>query len=223
MRMEIKTKGIPEVVQQIQQTIRSVQDRAKLHDHIGVKISQWIDQNFKAEGLEKKWAPLAASTLFGRRMGGRDAKILQNNGRLRASHTYRATADRVVVGFPERSTAEFHHFGTDPYTIRPKKSGGFLMFFMPPGGIGKGNNTTLIRRKSGTPKVGMVSASEAKQRGLKVPVGKGGMQSVAFRREVHHPGLKARPLLPTQPLAESLVQKVVQEYLKNALNGKEGI
>lgn len=221
--MEIKAKGIPEVAQQMRQAIRGVQDRTKLHTHIGIKIGQWIDQNFKAEGLEKKWAPLAKSTLFGRRMAGRDAKILQNNGMLRASHTYRATADRVIVGFPEKSTAEFHHFGTNPYTIRPKKPDGFLMFFMPPGGIGKGNNTTLIRRKGGTPKVGMVSASEARQRGLKKPAGRGGMQSVAFRKEVHHPGLKARPLLPTQPLAESLVQKVVQEYLENTLNGKEGI
>jgi len=162
-------------------------------------LGQWIDQNFKAEGLEHRWAPLAQSTLFGRRMGGKGAKILQNNGMLRASHTYRASTDRVVVGFPEGSVAEYHHFGTRPYIIRPKKAGGVLMFFMP---LGAGGSTSIIRRKAGTPRVGMV---------------KGGKQSVMFRREVHHPGLKARPLLPSLSLADTLVQKIAQNYIERLL------
>jgi phage gpG-like protein len=214
MGLGIIAKGLTEARALISQTGGRIKDRIALHRQIGVELVKWIDRNFQAEGSEKKWAPLASSTLFGRRQSGRGAKILQNNGILRASVTYQASADKVVVGFPENSVAEYHHFGTRPYIIRPKNAKA-LMFFMPPmsGLGGAGQLTSFVRRQSGTPKIGIVSAKSIKGAGLRAPKGKGDIQSVMFRMEVHHPGLKARPLLPTPPLAEQLVNQTIQNYL----------
>ena len=200
----IVISGLSQVIADIQKQVARLKDRTELHRQIGVDMVKWIDRNFEAQGLEKPWAPLAASTVFGRRQGGGGAKILQNNGQLRASHTYRPSADRVVVGFPEGSIAEYQHFGTAPYTIRPKNPDGVLAFPFPPG---LSAPTSIIKRRKGSPKVGAINKSGSKQ-------------SFLFVKEVHHPGLKARPLLPTVPLAEQLVGETIQRYIANLTGGK---
>ena len=200
----IVVNGLPQVVADIQKQVGRLKDRTELHRQIGVDMIKWIDRNFEAQGLEKPWAPLAASTVFGRRQGGGGAKILQNNGILRASHTYRASANNVVVGFPEGGIAEYQHFGTAPYTIRPKNPDGVLAFPFPPG---LGAPTSIVQRRKGAPKAGTTNKSGSKQ-------------SFMFVKEVHHPGLKARPLLPSVPLAEQLANESIQRYMANLTGGK---
>ena len=200
----IMVTGLSQIVSDIQKQVGRLKDRIELHRQIGVDMIKWIDRNFEAQGLEKPWAPLAASTVFGRRQGGGGAKILQNIGTLRASHTYRPSANNVVVGFPEGSIAEYQHFGTAPYTIRPKNPDGVLAFPFPPG---LGAKTSIVQRRKGAPKVGTTNKS-------------GNRQSFLFVKEVHHPGLKARPLLPLVPLAEQLANESIQRYMANLTGGK---
>jgi len=54
---------------------------------IGTQLLRWINQNFKDQGTEKKWAPLKPATILARRKGkaGSGAKILQDTGKLRQS------------------------------------------------------------------------------------------------------------------------------------------
>ena len=200
----IVVNGLPQVVADIQKQVGELKNRTKLHRQIGIDIIKWINRNFESQGLEKPWEPLAASTLFGRRKGGEGAKILQNKGTLRASHTYRASTSNVIVGFPEGGIAEYHHFGTSPYTIKPKSPDGVLAFPFPPG---LGAPTTIVKRRKGAPKVGIINKSGSKQ-------------SFMFVKEVHHPGLKARPLLPSVPLAEQLANESIQRYMANLTGGK---
>jgi phage gpG-like protein len=203
----IQVKGLDAVTRQIRHAINGVKKRVTLYRRIGTALVAWIDRNFMDEGTEQRWEPLAAGTLFARRKGGVGAKILQNNGLLRASHTYEASAGKVVVGFPNNRIAEYHHWGTPgPYEIRPRNAKA-LMFFAPPGTGGAGR-TTIIKRKKGAPKVGLANKSGSKQ-------------SVIFATHVMHPGLKARPLLPSVPLAETLVAEVINEYVEELLKPKD--
>jgi phage gpG-like protein len=97
---------------------------------IGLRLMAWVDQNFRAEGLEQRWRPLSPNTVAQRRRGS--SKTLQDTGRLRMSFT-RAAGNPKILGDTVRVTsnvayAPFHEFGTGPYTIRPKKPGGRLAF-----------------------------------------------------------------------------------------------
>jgi len=40
-----------------------------------------------------------------------------------------------------------------------------------------------------------------------------------FRRKVQHPGITARPLLPTKALAEQLAQRVMDRYTEELARG----
>ena len=192
--------------------VKRILSKQALYDRIGIRIIQWIDQNFKEEGTEKKWTPLRASTIFARRKNS--SKILQNTGRLKQEVTHKASSQSVVIGWPTDSVAKYHHYGTPgPYEIRPKNKKA-LKFFMPPGA-----GSVLQRHKKGTPNVGLVSAAAARQSGLKMPAGKGKLQSVAFAQVVIHPGLPVRQLLPSLPLAKKLARMVVDDAIKEVVNG----
>ena len=67
-----------------------------------------------------KWKELSKLTLAqGKRKGG----PLNRTGDLLNSFHYQVTGNALVLGFDsafEAKKAVWHHFGTDPYTIRPK-------------------------------------------------------------------------------------------------------
>lgn len=84
---------------------------------IGLRQLRWIDKNFKVGGLERKWKPLARSTVAGRRKGS--SKPLLNTRKLQASFVFKVLADQVKVGSRD-VRAKWHHEGTKPYTIKPK-------------------------------------------------------------------------------------------------------
>lgn len=54
---------------------------------ISLEQLQWIDKNFRAQGLEKRWKPLRPATLKRRRKGpgSGSGQILQDTGRLKGS------------------------------------------------------------------------------------------------------------------------------------------
>jgi len=148
---------------------------------VAARQEAWIDENFRREGLERKWKPLRPGTVYARRKASR--AVLQDTGRLRGSFSARVGSTRSVVGTADKR-AIFHDEGTKPYDIRPKK-GKFLTI---PGAAGP------------------VTFSKGKLAGLQGWFSKG----------VRHPGLPARPLLPTKALAERLAAKTIEATLRKA-------
>lgn len=223
MSIQIRVQGLQEADKYIKQVMASVKDRTKMMRKIGTVVDKWIDTNFAAEGAEHRWPRLAASTVFartkGRGVGG--AGILKDRGILRASHSFNATADKVVVGFPQGSTAEYHHFGTNPYTIRPHNASGVLAFpfpmWMNPGQRVGGANV-IVRRRAGSPNRGVVTQKRARQLGYTIPKGKGKVQAMMVTRKVNHPGLVARKLLPSIPLAEQIVHDTARDYVQSVID-----
>lgn len=144
----------------------------------GLRLLRWIDQNFKQEGAEKKWKALAPSTVAGRRKNS--SRILQDTGRLRQSFVsripseadFKALTDQKVEVGSNDERAEWHHGGTSPYVIRPRKA------------------KALRFRTSG-----------------------GGF---AFSKRVRHPGLVARPLIPSSPLAERMFFEAIDATIAKA-------
>ncbi len=83
---------------------------------IGLRHLRWINDNFRAGGLDPKWKPLSPNTVATRRGSG--AQPLRDTGRLAQSFTESVQGDTVSIGTQMR-IAEFHHEGTKPYQIRP--------------------------------------------------------------------------------------------------------
>ena len=141
---------------------------SRLLSAVGDRHLKWINDNFKREGIETKWKRLSANTIAGRRKGS--SKVLQDTGALRQSFVKKVKTDRVEVG-TESKVAKWHHEGTRPFTIRPRKAR--VLRFPVPGGF-------------------------------------------AFSKEVRHPGLPKRPLLPTIPTGEKLARAVMTATLERA-------
>lgn len=116
--------------------IRHLQQGARPEPYlraIGLRIMGWVDQNFRAQGLEQPWPPLSPNTIVNRRKGGAGARTLQDTGRLKMSWTRAGGNPRILGGHTVQVAsnikyAKWHEFGTGPYVIRPKKPGGRLVF-----------------------------------------------------------------------------------------------
>lgn len=103
-------------------------DERPLLGAIGNKVMGWANKQFETEGRHsgEPWEPLSPNTIAGR-LQGSSARILQKTGRGKQSLSF-----RIVGGSVEFGTAvpymRVHQTGSDPYTIKPKKSGGLLHF-----------------------------------------------------------------------------------------------
>lgn len=97
----------------------------KVTTGIGIKVLSWVNQNFRAGGLDSAWKQLRPNTLAGRRGGS--GQPLRDTGRLAQSYNYNAGSTSVDIGTPSK-IAPFHEEGTQPYKIRPKSIGGKLRF-----------------------------------------------------------------------------------------------
>lgn len=95
------------------QTIARLNDLTPMMRDIGEYLQRRVDDGFRYERdpYNTAWAPLAASTLHRKVKQRRILKILQSRGTMRGTLTYRASRDRVVVGF-NVFYADFHQRGT---------------------------------------------------------------------------------------------------------------
>jgi hypothetical protein len=146
---------------------------------IGARWLLWVDENFRAGGLERPWVPLARSTLAGRRAGGAGARPLRDRGRLAQSFVSAVTRgqeDRVQVGTADERAPRLHA-GTPPRTLLPRRRT-FMVFETPEG--------------------------------------------TRFARRVEHPGLPARPLLPSERAAEDMAVQVLTRTVDEILR-REGL
>ena len=59
-------------------------DGRVMMDLVGQRVVAWIDQNFRAGGLERPWAPLSPNTVAARRKGrgAGTAQPLRDTGRM---------------------------------------------------------------------------------------------------------------------------------------------
>lgn len=181
----------------------------------GVVTLGWIGQTFRVGG-RPKWKPLTDWTLAGRREGrgkpgsraaSMSAQPLQNNGNLRNSFDFQISGRSTTI-FSNNPVAHFHEFGTKgPYEIKPKNAKALALPF-------------LDRHKTG-PRAGKVKGQYSLAGlGRSKPNGRGGYildrnaikhhahaqragKSVSPYKEVYlllkviHPGISARPMLPT--------------------------
>lgn len=124
--------------------------QAPLLRAIGMKLIAWTMQNFRVEGIERKWKPLSANTVAARRKGS--SAVLQDKGLLRASWTQSGGNPKVIGDTVSVTSnvkyAPFHEFGTKPYVIRPKTKK--MLVFKTAGGMRfakKVNHPGLPQRK----------------------------------------------------------------------------
>jgi phage gpG-like protein len=142
---------------------------------IGLRQLRWIDDNFKSDGkLAGGWKPLSENTVAGRRGGS--GRILQDTGKLRMSFTSKMESEDTLWVGSQLDVAEWHHFGTRPYDIRPVRAQ--VLSFITVGGR-------------------------------------------VFARYVHHPGLPARRMLPTQDEAKDMGVRLLEAHVKRLDEGME--
>ena len=199
-------KGIGELRRKLSNIEQKTEDLTDVHRRIAIRLLTLVQRGFD-EGQQpggEKWVPLKASTIFGRR--GKTSNPLQDTGEiLKDSFTIEGTDEtQAVVGSAEK-IALFHQKGTKgPYKI-PKggaQTGITLAFPWPPGY--KGLKGTEVKRRKGQLKKGatLTKSGNISSRLL----------NLLFRKSVKHPGLPARPMLPTEELAESEAIDVADKY-----------
>ena len=75
----VNTRGLQRKLDKWQKGLSTKQ----LLEAIGNVHIRWVDKNFKAEGIEKRWKPLSPKTIARRRKGS--SRILQDTGKLKGS------------------------------------------------------------------------------------------------------------------------------------------
>lgn len=184
-------------------------------DAIGLRILNFIDENFRAGGAENPWKALSPNTIASRRKGkgAGSAQPLRDTGRLAQSFVARNDigAASVWVG-TETEYAEYHHFGTGPYKITTN----------PPDR--RARMRGVKRTSIGGEEVSFFARGKAAARRAAPKRRPGALRFMTpagpvYRREVKHPGIPSRPLLPSLALADRLAKAVVDKIVEEAVAG----
>ena len=158
------------VVSKLRQFMGLINER-ELLQAIGNRQVKWMVTNLKEAGSDKKFKTMAANTLIkGRhRTSARHFESTWRS-RLQQSFTSKVFGKYVEVGTADRFAA-FQHFGTKPYTIKPKSK----------------------------PRLSFVTVNGR-----------------VYAKEVSHPGIPTRGIIPTKKVAETLALKIIIAELKRA-------
>jgi phage gpG-like protein len=135
---------------------------------IGAAHLNWIDDNFRRRGIERRWPALSPNTVAAK---GSSAP-LQDTGRLRQSFSTEVAGDEVRTGTVNQ-VASIHHSGTGGFTIRPR-SASVLRFLTRDG--------------------------------------------VVYARRVDHPGIPARPLIPSKAVGEQVALDAANAAIEAVLD-----
>jgi len=162
---------------------------------IAMRLQGFVDESFRTKG-RGAWAPLAWGTVAMRKHGG--SAPLQDTGGYRQSWVTRTfispgkgiaeigTAKVPLAYWLEKGTGTFA--GKGPYTIRVR------------------NARVLAARLGGGTGAFMFEGGSGILRG-----GKGGKGDyIFFGKEVQHPGIPPRPVLPNVEQGEKLLGEVVK-------------
>lgn len=192
--IKLDVRGVPQLTRTLDRLTRKLQSRTDLNARWAVLTLNWINRNFATEGgMVGGWKPLSPNTLAARRKGS--GRILQDTGRLRGSFIPRWNDKEASVG-SAISYSRFHEEGTKPYVIKPK--GNYPLRFK----VAKGAGTVQSKVLKGGKKISLHTF-------------KG---EYAFAREVHHPGLPVRKILPRpgEPVLMKDLLRASVEYLKRS-------
>ena len=153
---------------------------------IGLRLLSYVDQSFKTHG-RGAWRPLAPLTLAMRTRGG--DQPLQDTGRYKQSFV-RDIGGRAGPGTDyETDDRTFVEVGSNVKT---------------PSGIPLGK----IHEHGTRPFV--IRVKQARTLAARLRSG----QWINFGKQVNHPGIPARPVLPTAATAERLVVETVEEMIQ---------
>lgn len=218
---------LKELREQFQLADKVLGDRKPLLKALGVAMLREVDAIFKAGG-KPAWAPLKPSTLFAKRLGkGSKASTSQPLSGLRNTFDILVENNRVIV-YTNSPVAKFHEFGTHgPYEIRPVRAKALALPFLP--GRDAGGGLTGTGRAGRVSLAGLGRSSRRSTggfvfhpvKGKKVPgrfAGRAGkpvvaLTNVAFYTKVIHPGLPARPMLPTTEQAIPILRNAATLYM----------
>lgn len=110
-RVSIETKAAQKFIRRFSKEF----DDKKYLELVGQDGLAWINRNFRVEGIEQKWKPLAASTIRRRRKGRGvgSPRILRDTGRMAQSFVVKTSGSGtwVSVGTGDKK-APHHEFGT---------------------------------------------------------------------------------------------------------------
>ena len=157
---------------------------------IAVNLVDFVTKSFNTRG-RGKWRPLAASTLALRQRGG-DVP-LQDTGQYKQSFTGQVSRQPLTPA-PETDNRTYVEVGSNKKT---------------PSGI-----PLAAIHEEGT-KPYTIKVKQARVLAAKTRAG----TWLIFGREVHHPGISARPVLPTVPEAEARLKPVLEGMLRRASDG----
>lgn len=208
----IRVRGTESVIRRLERLADSSIGR-ELHERIATRVHAWVAANIEQGGVERTWAPLRPNTVYGKRMsqkGNRTPRPLA--GMLRYLNST-ATSTEARVGFATK-VAVFHQWGTrGPYTIAPR----FKRALSFPSLFGARRSPATVRRLWLTPR--QLQRRGALQRATMFQAA--GRSRTDFSRlnfttvkSVQHPGLPARPLLPSARLAQRLANEVARGFLQ---------
>lgn len=175
---------------------KNVRNRKDLHLRFAILASQWVDRNFQRQGAltGKKWDKLSPNTIEGRI--NKSSSILQNRRILQQSFLPRWNEKQATIGSP-LDIALWHHKGTKSFSISPKKKD-FLAF----------------PHAQGTP-LKKAFTFPSKERKFKK-----GTRFVFTNKTIQHPGLPARPMLPTGKQILPQLLRAALNYVRQAKAGK---
>ena len=165
-------------------------DGRAMMDLVGQRTIAWIDRNFRVGGLERLWAPLSPNTVAARRAGkgAGTAQPLRDTGRMAQSFT---------PGTPDSA----YDVGVDYVTVGTNDEKAVFHQFGTRPYVIRPKNKKFLRFVTATPPRGAKKPQKA-QRGF-----------YSFAREVHHPGVPARPMLPSVGTARQLAEDTLQAYV----------
>jgi phage gpG-like protein len=175
IEIKLSVKGLQQAMLRLAKIAGRAKDRTALHARFAILAHNWVMRNFASEGgLVGGWKPLSPNTLAGR--SGGSGRVLQDNGILRGSFLPRWNSIEASVG-SDLEIAKYHEYGTKgPYPIpkEPRPKGKWLRFKM-------ATSTGVFTKTTAAGKTYSIASAKG---------------DFVFAKQVMHPGLPARRMLP---------------------------
>lgn len=223
--VRVVTPDLRQVAARIEAAERVLGSPEPLLKAFGVATVGWIGQTFRVQG-RPAWKPLTTWTLAGRRegKGSRSPQVLANTGKLRNSFDYRTTA-RACIVFTPNPVAVFHQFGTrGPYIIRAKPGKRLALpalGFRDDGRVSGQYTKAGLGRSRATKQGSFLVTTPGRNAPARVTARTGKTiapyRNVIFRQQVTHPGLPARPMLPTAEQILPTLHRIATGIVDRAL------
>lgn len=211
--LAVELRGLRLLSLKLQRAANRIGNFGELHRRVGIKMLAWIHQNFRVSGLERPWKPLAPNTILARRLGGGRGgpRPLRNTGGLEGSFSYTATETAAIAGAPG-DLPLWHHRGVRPFgPIRPRTKK--ALAFVAVGGRVKSAGTT--RRLLGAERTQRKFTDFRLAGRSKRDFGR--LPFVVVKQVTRHPGIPARPLVPSDRAALGIALQVGRAWVREHL------